>query len=320
MGKLDGLTAIVTGSAHGMGKATALRFGKEGAKVVAADFNVSVEGQPLQSNPGQETVDAIKKAGGEATFIHTDVSSYASAEKTVAQTIEKYGKLDIVINVAGNLRERMLFNMSEEEWDAVIGVHLKGAFNMTKFAGIHWRQRREYGRVVSFTSPAWLGVPGQVNYCAAKGGIVSLMRACAVELVRYNVTANTFAPNNLWTRMTDRGLAQQEAIKRGEPPRSTIAAGTYGDSANVAPLLVYLASPQANYVTGHVFHGEGSEPNTFRYSLYSKPEEVNTVYTTVPINIDWLFSVFPETLGKGMELPAGSSAEQSRAGQGPRFF
>ncbi|MBI4329299.1 MAG: SDR family oxidoreductase [Chloroflexi bacterium] len=317
MGKLDGLTAIVTGAAHGMGRATAERFGKEGAKVVVADFNVTVEGQPLQSNPGQEVADGIKRAGGEATFMHTDVSNYANAERTVSQTIEKYGKLDILINVAGNLRERMIFNMSEEEWDAVIATHLKGTFCMTKFAAIHWRQRREYGRVVSFTSPAWLGGSGQVNYCAAKGGIVSLMRACSAELVRYNVTANIYAPGDMWTRMTDRNLAQQEAQKRGEPARSTRAAGTIGDPANVGPLLVYLASPQASYVSGHVFLGNGTLPNTFRYSLYSNPEEINTIYTTVPIDIDWLFQVFPSTLGKDLEAPVGSTADQVRAGQQP---
>ncbi|MBI4329147.1 MAG: SDR family oxidoreductase [Chloroflexi bacterium] len=318
MGKLDGLTAIVTGAAHGMGKATAERFGKEGAKVVVADFNVTVEGQPLTTNPGQETVDAIKKAGGEATFSHVDVSSYASAEKTVAQAIEKYGKVDILINVAGNLRERMIFNMSEEEWDAVIGVHLKGTFNMTKFASIHWRQRREYGRVTSFTSPAFLGGSGQVNYCAAKGGIVSLMRACSAELVRYNVTANAFAPNGMWTRMTDRGLAQQEAQKRGEPPRSTIAAGTYGDPANVPPLLAYLSSPQAANVSGHVFHGEGFPPNGFRYSVYSKEREIRTIHSVVPWDIDKLFEIFPLTLGRGLQLPMGVTSEDRRQGVQPQ--
>ncbi|MBI4328502.1 MAG: SDR family oxidoreductase [Chloroflexi bacterium] len=315
---LDGLTAIVTGAAHGMGRAISEQFAREGAKVVVADFNVTVEGQPLQANPGQEAADGIMKAGGEATFIHTDVSNFGMAERTVAQTIAKYGKLDILINVAGNLRERMIFNLSEEEWDAVIATHLKGSFNMTKFASIHWRQRREYGRVVSFTSTAWLGGAGQVNYCAAKGGIVSLMRACAAELVRYNVTANAYAPGPTWTRMTDRGLDQQEAQKRGEPPRSTRAAGTYGDPANAAPICVYLSSPQAANITGHVFNGEGSPPNIHRLSLFSEPQEIRTIYTVVPWNIDRLFEVFPLTLGKDLTLPAGSTADQARAGQQPQ--
>ncbi|MBI4329554.1 MAG: SDR family NAD(P)-dependent oxidoreductase [Chloroflexi bacterium] len=314
MGKLDGLVAVVTGAAHGMGRATAERFAREGAKVVVADFNVTVEGQPLASNPGQEVANGIAKAGGQATFIHTDVSNFAMAERTVAQTIEKYGKLDIVINIAGNLRERMIFNMSEEEWDAVIATHLKGTFNMTKFASIHWRQRREYGRVVSFTSGAWLGSTGQVNYCAAKGGIVSLMKACAMEMVRYKVNANAFAPM-AWTRMNDRELEQQEAQKRGEPPRSTRAAGTYGDPANIPPILAYLSSPQAANVSGHVFGGYGSPPDVHRYVLYSDPEEVRAIYTTVPWDIDRLFEIFPLTLGKGLTLPGALTADQLRAGQ-----
>ena len=273
--KLEGKVAIVTGAGHGIGRGVALLMGQEGAKVVACDFGGSVEGEGSSQAPAQQVVDQITAAGGEALPHFGDVSKWDDAEDMVRTAIARWGKLDILVNVAGILRERMVFNMTEDEWDDVIRVHLKGTFCTTHFASIHWRQRREYGRLINFTSSAGIdGSAGQPNYAAAKAGIIGFTRSCANALVRYNVTSNCIAPNAS-TRMTDRGLAPAAQLRESAgPPPSETAAGTERDPDNVAPAVVYLASEAAGNISGRIIVAGG-----YHMGLYSEREQVRHIYS-----------------------------------------
>ena len=159
---LEGLSAIVTGAGRGIGRGIAELFAAQGASVIVNDFGGSVEGEGTDQGPSDEVVETIRAAGGTAEANYADVSDHRQAEDLVRQALDSYGKLDILVNVAGILRERMIFNMTEQEWDDVIRVHLKGTYNTTHFASIHWRQRREYGRLISFSSGAGInGSAGQ---------------------------------------------------------------------------------------------------------------------------------------------------------------
>lgn len=297
--KLQGKTAIVTGAGRGIGRGVALLMSKEGANVVVADIGGSVEGEGSSSAPAQQVVDEIKAAGGTAIPHFGDVSKWDDAEDMVRTAIESWGKLDILVNVAGILRERMIFNMTEQEWDDVIRVHLKGTFATTHFASIHWRQRREYGRLINFTSTAGInGSAGQPNYAAAKAGIIGFTRSCANALVRYNVTANAIAPSAS-TRMTDRGLAAASQMREtGGASLSESDAGSARDPENVAPAVVFLASEQAGNISGRIIAAGGHQ-----ISLYSEREPIKHIYSDGPWDIDHLFDVFPNTLGDGLVLP-----------------
>ena len=246
-------------------------------------------------------VDEITAAGGEAIAHYGDVSSWDDAEDMVRTALNTWGKLDILVNVAGILRERMVFNMTEDEWDDVIRVHLKGTFATTKFASIHWRQRREYGRLINFTSTAGInGSAGQPNYAAAKAGIIGFTRSCANALVRYGVTANCIAPSAS-TRMTDRGLAAAAATREGAAgAASEREAGSERDPENVAPAVVFLASEQAGNISGRIVSAGG-----YHIGLFSEREEVKHIYSDGPWDMDHLFDTFPKTLSAGLTLPDG---------------
>ena len=192
---LAGKTAIVTGSGRGIGRGIALALAGQGASVIVNDFGGSVQGEGRDTTVSERVVDEIRAAGGTAEANGADVSEHREAEDLVRQALDSFGKLDILVNVAGILRERMIFNMTEQEWDDVIRVHLKGTYNTTHFASIHWRQRREYGRLINFSSTAGInGSAGQPNYAAAKAGMIGFTKSCANALARYNVTANAMAP------------------------------------------------------------------------------------------------------------------------------
>ena len=213
--KLEGKTALVTGAGRGIARGIAVLMAREGAKVVVNDLGGSIEGEGSSQALASQVAEEINADGGEAVPHFGDVSNWDDAEDMVRTAIDRWDKLDILVNVAGIVRERMVFNMTEEEWDDVIRVHLKGTFCTTHFASIHWRQRREYGRLINFTSGDGIeGAPGQANYAAAKAGIIGFTSSCANALVRYNVTANCIAPGAA-TRMTDRGL------NVGRPPGSS---------------------------------------------------------------------------------------------------
>ncbi|MER6186002.1 3-oxoacyl-ACP reductase [Streptomyces sp. NPDC001652] len=253
---LEGLSAIVTGAGRGLGRAEALELARLGAAVVVNDY-----GQPgrdgsgeASAGPAEEVAAEIRAAGGTALAHTGDVSDFPQAQRLVQSAVEEFGKLDILVNNAGILRDRMVFSMTEQEWDSVIRVHLKGHFNTTRFAAAHWRERSKaaggpvYGRIVNTSSEAFLaGSAGQPNYAAAKGGIVGLTTSTALALAKYGVTANVICPRAR-TRMTEDVFAGLEAPDAGLDPLAP---------EHVAPLVGYLASPAAARVNGQllVVHG-----------------------------------------------------------------
>ncbi|MET7679662.1 3-oxoacyl-ACP reductase [Streptomyces sp. NPDC005423] len=253
---LDGLCAIVTGAGRGLGRAEALELARLGAAVVVNDY-----GQPgrdgsgaASAGPAEEVVAEIRASGGRATAHTGDVADFQQAHALIELAIAEYGKLDILVNNAGILRDRMVFSMSEHEWDSVIRVHLKGHFNTTRFAAAHWRERSKaagapvHGRIVNTSSEAFVaGSAGQPNYAAAKGGIVGLTTSTALALAKYGVTANAICPRAR-TRMTEDVFAGLGAGDDGLDPLAP---------EHVAPLVGYLAAPAAGRVNGQVLvvHG-----------------------------------------------------------------
>ncbi|MGW3424345.1 3-oxoacyl-ACP reductase [Streptomyces phaeochromogenes] len=258
---LEGRSAIVTGAGRGLGRAEALELARLGAAVVVNDF-----GQPgrdgsgdASATPAEEVAAGIRAAGGRAVAHTGDVADHQQARELVELAVAEFGQLDILVNNAGILRDRMVFSMSEDEWDSVIRVHLKGHFNTTHFAAAHWRARSKaadapvYGRIVNTSSEAFLaGSAGQPNYAAAKGGIVGLTTSTALALAKYGVTANVICPRAR-TRMTaDVFAGFQEPAGDGSEDRLDPLAPEH-----VAPLVGYLASPAAAHVNGQllVVHG-----------------------------------------------------------------
>jgi NAD(P)-dependent dehydrogenase (short-subunit alcohol dehydrogenase family) len=294
---LEGKVAIVTGGAGGVGTHISTIFAEQGAKVIVADTGADVEGRmgvdPTRVNA---VVDQIKAAGGEAVSAIGDVSDMDVAEGLVRTALNEFGKLDILVCAHGILRERMIFNMTEEEWDGSVQAHLKGCFAPTKFASIYWRQERNGGRIIYFTSVAGVrGGAGQPNYSAAQQGKVGLMLSCAQALNRYGVTANCISPNAS-TRMTDRG----RNVEAGGPPPSLSAAGTSRDPRNIVPPIVFLASDAGAEINGRVVGAEGHQ-----ISIWREPKRDESLYSVEPFwDIDRLFEVMPSTLGAaGWELP-----------------
>ncbi|GIW13300.1 MAG: short-chain dehydrogenase [Tepidiforma sp.] len=279
-GRLEGKTAIITGAGRGIGREVALLFAREGCRVLVNDLGTSVAGEGADAAPAAQTAAEIRAAGGEAVPHFGDVSEMDAAEDMVRKVLDEWGRLDIVVNTAGILRDRMVFNMTEEEWDAVIRVHLRGTFATTKFASIVWRQAREGGRLINFTSGSGLfGAPGQPNYAAAKMGIWGFTLSCARALGRYGVTANSIAPGAA-TRMTDT-VPQERA---GNRPRAEEARGTERDPANIAPPLVYLASDAGAWITGRCFGIAG-----YRITLYSNIAPQVVLQGAKPWTVDELF-------------------------------
>ncbi len=278
MGRLDGRVAIVTGAGRGIGRSVALLLASQGASVVVNDLGTALDGSGSDATPAQQVVAEIGEAGGKALASVADVSDHGAAEALIAAAVEEFGRLDVLVNVAGILRDRMVFSMSEQEWDDVIRVHLKGTFNTTKFAAAHWRSLREesaQNRIINFTSVSGLhGAPGQPNYAAAKMGIVGLTYSCANALGKYGVTANAVSPGAA-TRMT-------ESVPAGRR-RSVTASDAERSPGNVAPVVAYLASGQSGWINGQIVSARG-----FEVALYNTPEPVIRIVGTGPWDVDAL--------------------------------
>jgi 3-oxoacyl-[acyl-carrier protein] reductase len=251
MAALDGKVAIVTGAARGLGRVEALALARAGARVVVNDLGTAGDGSGRDEGPARAVVDEIKAFGGAAVPHFGDVAVWDDARALVATAVDAFGDLHVLVNNAGFCRDRMIFNMSEEDFDSVIRVHLKGHFCTMRFASAHWRERAKaaggpvYARIVNTSSEAFIfGSPGQPNYAAAKAGIVAMTMAAAQSLERYGVTANAIMPRAR-TRMNDSGLLAEMFARPAD------GFDTYAPE-NVAPLVAYLASPAAAEVSGQV--------------------------------------------------------------------
>jgi 3-oxoacyl-[acyl-carrier protein] reductase len=251
MGLLDGKVAVVTGAGRGLGRAEAIELAAQGATVIVQDLGAAMDGTGSSQDPSHEVVDEITKAGGKAEAHFGDIADYDYAKSLIDHAVEQHGDFNILVNNAGILRDRMIFNMDEAEWDAVVRVHLKGHFAPMRHAAAYWRQRAKdgneiYGRVINTTSEAALfGSPGQPNYAAAKAGITALTMSMANGMVKYGVTANAIAPRAR-TLMTETSMP--EMFSQTADDGFDIFA-----PENVAPLVSSLASPAAAGVTGQVF-------------------------------------------------------------------
>ena len=286
MGRLDGRVAIVTGAGRGIGRSVATLLASEGAAVVVNDLGAALDGSGSDTGPAGQVADEISAAGGKAVANGADVSDHAAAEQLIGTAIEQFGRLDVLVNVAGILRDRMIFNMTEREWDDVIRVHLRGTFTTTKFAAAHWRSLRDasaQNRIINFTSVSGLhGAPGQPNYAAAKMGIVGLTYSSANALGQYGVTVNVISPGAA-TRMTDSVPTERRRAR---------ASADEWSPDNVAPVVAYLASEKSGWITGRIVHSSGYE-----VALYSKPEPVVRLIGTGPWDIDDLASQVERSFG-----------------------
>ena len=248
----EGKIAIVTGAGRGIGREHALSLASQGAKVVVNDLGGNIDGSGGDLSPAEQVVQEIKGMGGEAVANGDSVSDWAGAERLINTAIETFGDLNIVVNNDGILRDRMLFSMSEAEWDAVINVHLKGTFAPSRFACVYWREQSKAGkpvsgRIINTTSVSGIyGNPGQTNYGAAKAGIASFTNIAALEMARYGVTVNAVAPVAL-TRMTE-GLGPAPESDEDREKRSP---------RWIAPIVTWLASDEAADVTGRIFEASG---------------------------------------------------------------
>ncbi len=257
MGLLDGKVAIVTGAAHGIGRGHALELASQGAKVIVNDLGCTVNGES-KGMDADLTVALIAERGGEAVANYEDVADFAGAGRMVQQAIDTYGKLDILVNNAGIARDSMIFNMTEEAWDAVIRVHLKGTFAPTHHAAVYWRAeskagRPVAGRVINTTSSAAVyGNAGQSNYTAAKGGLIAFTQTVSVELRRLGVTVNCVSPTGT-TRIA--ATIPTAGIPIKEPDEYTEF--DLMDPSSSAPVVAYLASDQAGHITGQVIRAYG---------------------------------------------------------------
>jgi len=276
--------AVVTGAARGIGREIALLMAQLGARVVVNDYGGSEAGQGTTQAPANDVVEEIRKAGGQAVASYDSVATMAGGERIVQTAIDAFGRLDIVVNNAGILRDRMIFNMTEEEWDAVVDTHLKGTFAVTRAAAPRMKEQRS-GRFVNMTSTSGLvGNIGQANYAAAKLGIVGLTKVVALDMARYNVTANCISPF-AWTRMigtipteTAAQKARVEKIKKMSP-------------AHIAPVAAFLASDAAKDITGQVIGVRGKE-----IMLFGHMRPIMRVHHAEGWTVERLAEMFPGTL------------------------
>ena len=320
-GRLEGKVAIVTGAGRGIGRGEALLLAEEGARVVVNDLGGSEAGEGSDASPADQVMAEIVAAGGEAVANYDSVATMEGGERIVQTALDNFGRLDILINNAGILRDRMVFNMSEAEWDSVIAVHLKGHFTTTKHASIVFRQQR-WGRIVNTGSESGLGNMGQANYAAAKEGIVGMTRTLALDLGRYGVTANAIRPR-AGTRLTlspelreamQRARASRQSGESSDGDGGDSGAGQAGSQLDalapeaVAPLVVYLCTDSAANVNGRDFVVGGDE-----VSLMTMPTKQASIHREGGWDLASLERVFPQVIGAKLTNPAPPQPPNTRS-------
>jgi NAD(P)-dependent dehydrogenase (short-subunit alcohol dehydrogenase family) len=279
MGALEGRVAIITGAGRGIGREHALLFAAEGAKVVVNDLGGANDGSGSDLTPAQQVVEEIKDMGGEAVVNGDNVADWSGAQRLINSAIEAFGDLDILVNNAGILRDRVLVNMSEEEWDSVIAVHLKGHFAPTRWAAAYWREQTKAGitkprNIVHTSSTSGLfSNPGQSNYGAAKSGIATFNQIVAKELVRYSVVSNCIAPGAR-TRLTLATPGLEDMIAA---PKDSGAFDVW-DPANISPLVAYLSTAECPF-TGETFFVQGGNVTKFESWALGQKVEQNDRWT-----------------------------------------
>jgi NAD(P)-dependent dehydrogenase (short-subunit alcohol dehydrogenase family) len=312
---LKGKSAIVTGAGRGIGRDVALLLAKEGASVIVNDPGVGRGGESTEERPADDVVAEIKAAGGKAQANYDSVADYQKAGAMVRRCVEDYGKIDILVNVAGMLREKMIWNMSEDDFDAVVNVHLKGHWNMSHHA-IKYMRNAGYGRIINFSSDAFKGSVGQCNYSAAKAGIIGLTRSIAKECAKFGITANAICPAaDTRMMMNDAVIASQKRkldaglISQDQYDRFFAGRGP----EHVAPLIAYLALDQADYINGHLFHIEKGRINTYVFGDdYKAIFNDGSVFT-----VDELIERIPTTIMVGVTpvVPVVKMADAVKAGE-----
>ena len=294
--------AVVTGAGRGIGRGVALGLAAQGAKVVVNDYGVNTDGSAPSSGPAFDVVEEIKAAGGDAVANSDSVSTWDGGANIVDTAVRHFGRIDILVTCAGILRDRMIFNMSEEEFDSVLAVHLKGTFNCLRHAAPFMREQR-FGRIITFSSGSGLfGNPGQANYGSAKAAISGLTKVAARDLGRYGVTVNSICPVAA-TRMTltpevmrAREIRKQQGIIREERALNQLENLKPED---VAPMVAFLASDYAANVNGQFFLCAGQS-----ISLISLPRAMKTIYKAGRWTLDELDELVPLTLAEGLVNPA----------------
>ena len=302
--RMEGRVVIVTGAGRGIGREVAHWMADDGASVVVNDLGGAVDGEGTSGSPAEQTAKEIRDKGGSAVANFDSVAEYESAGNIIQTAIDNFGRLDAVCHVAGILRDRRVFNMTEAEWDAVLQVHLYGAFNMVRNAIPHMI-KQGYGRIVLYSSGSGLGSSGQANYSAAKEGMVGFVRSLAKELAPYGITANAVYPGGA-TRMTETvpdssrqlraaAVATTEIRTQGEPIQGPPEAR---DPANNAPKAVYLCSEAAGNITGQVIGTSG-----WQMTLYSPRHVTRSIHKNGRWTLDELDELIPISLAQGLTNP-----------------
>ncbi len=309
-GICEGRVVIVTGAGRGLGRAHALEFARQGAKVVVNDVGAELDGTGTSSGPAGDVVNEIRAMGGEAVANGDDVADWEGSARIVQQAVDTFGDIHVVVNNAGILRDRMLFNLTPEEWDAVIRVHLRGLFCMSQHVAVRWREQSKNGvpvdaRIINTTSPAGIySSVGQTNYGAAKAGIANFTINAAQELGRYGVTVNAISPGAR-TRMT-------ETINRPGRPAPEPSDFDAGDPANVSPMVVWLASPEAKDITGRIFNVRGGQISVAESWQPGPKVEKNArwdVSELGPVVHDLVAKARPNLAPSGQPLPPTPAAQ-----------
>ena len=310
--RLKGRVAIVTGSGRGIGRGVAMLLAEEGASVVVNDLGGNLDGTDASASPADEVVTEIRDAGGTAASNHDSVATFTGAENIVKTAIDNFGRVDILCHVAGILRDRMVFNMAEEEWDAVLAVHLKGAFNTVRQVVPHMIEQN-YGRICLFSSGSGLGNTGQANYSAAKEGMVGFARSLSRELAPHGISVNAIYPGGN-TRMTGSvpDTARELRAARGVigggqmAGRAQEASQESRDPLNNAPKVVHLCTEAGGEITGQVIGSSG-----WPMTLYSPRHVVGSIHKDGRWTLDELEEIVPTSLSAGLVNPAPAPVEDA---------